>query len=366
MRVLYDHNAFTRQEVGGITRYAATLAAEVDRSTSANVLVAAPLHFNKHLHSIDVRIKYGMYVRNFKGAGRLLPFVNEFGFKRIISRYRPDIIHETHYSKRDYSSLTNAPIVYTVHDLIPELFPQDFVHYQSFINARAKIFRSDSFFVCISNHTRRDLQRLFGVLDDRIAVIHHGGPPVVQRDTTSGAQRSVLYVGNRKGYKNFRCLVKALGQKRELLENVKLITFGGGQFSPEELADFDSVGLKYYENLAGDDVALANAYRNCSIFVCPSFYEGFGLTLIEAMASGAPVVCARASCLPEIASFAAEYFDPGRPEELADVLYRLIGDQDKLDYLTSLGYERASEFTWKRSALEHLAFYQKAVDTRHG
>jgi glycosyltransferase involved in cell wall biosynthesis len=106
---------------------------------------------------------------------------------------------------------------------------------------------------------------------------------------------------------------------------------------------------------------LEGLYAACSAFACPSLVEGFGLPVLEAMARGAPVTCARASSLPEVAGDAALYFDPLAPAEMAQAISRLLGDPELARDLARRGLERSHGFTWRRAAELTVACYERAV-----
>lgn len=360
MRVMFDHTAFTRQSVGGITRYVEAVASKINTLALAEAQIHAPIHFNRHLSASSNAGCTGRYVPQFKGAGRLFPVINEALCRRAISVFGPDILHESHYSGRNYPSAKQIPVVYTVHDLIPELFSSQFKDYSAFIDRRRRAFASSAHFVCISESTRHDFQRLFHVPDERIVVIHHGGPAVEPRPFAE-RRSSILIVGNRKGYKNFDVVVDAFARSENLRSQVVLTLFGGGDLTHQERAKMALAGIVRFEHLNGDDAALTVAYRDCGVFVYPSRYEGFGLPILEAMAAGAPVICARASCFPEIAGEAAEYFHPDQPEELADLIERVISDAQLGLKLTEAGYKRARTFTWENAARAHVAFYERIL-----
>lgn len=362
---MYDHNAFTRQAVGGVTRYFAEITSKMNHHRLAEARIFAPFHFNYHIANLSTSETVGLCVPNFKGAGRLLPVINEALHQRALSKFRPDLLHETHYSGRNYKFKDHIPIVYTVHDLIPELFPAQFTTYSKFTKLREKCFQSNAYFVCVSENTRTDFKRLFEVPDERITVIHHGGPKVV-RVPIEERQNSVLFVGNRKGYKNFDGILNAFSLSDTLRSHTKLTIFGGGELSNHEKLRIARSGITRFEHLHGDDDVLATAYRQCGLFVYPSHYEGFGLPLLEAMAAGAPVVCANASCFPEIAGDAAEYFDPSQPEQISMLISRLLSNAVRLRELTHVGYERAQMFTWQTSAEKHAEFYKHVLRLNHG
>ena len=107
-------------------------------------------------------------------------------------------------------------------------------------------------------------------------------------------------------------------------------------------------------------------YRSASFLVFPSLFEGFGLPLLEAMASDCPVVCSRATSIPEVVRNAALFFDPHDPEEIADAMHRVLSDEELRRAMAHAGRERAQDFSWQRSARETLKVLEEAaqIETR--
>ena len=109
------------------------------------------------------------------------------------------------------------------------------------------------------------------------------------------------------------------------------------------------------------DADLAALYSGASVYACPSLYEGFGFTVLEAMACGVPVVCSRETSLPEVAGAAALYADARNPQEFGSALYQAFLDQGLRSLLISKGSANVHRFQWKRAAEQTLAVYEKAV-----
>jgi glycosyltransferase involved in cell wall biosynthesis len=107
--------------------------------------------------------------------------------------------------------------------------------------------------------------------------------------------------------------------------------------------------------------SLPELYAGANFAVFPSMYEGFGLGVLEAMATGVPVACARAASLPEIAENSALYFDPLDPEDMADRMVTLSSDRDTAREIRALGLERAKAFSWDRCAGQTLDIIQEVA-----
>jgi len=107
---------------------------------------------------------------------------------------------------------------------------------------------------------------------------------------------------------------------------------------------------------------LSNVYAAADLLVMPSRIEGFGLPVLEAMASGTPVICSRAASLPEVAADAALYFDPASHEELACEIERVLASGPLQRSLRKNGLERAKQLTWQSSVQKHVDLYHRLLD----
>jgi glycosyltransferase involved in cell wall biosynthesis len=106
---------------------------------------------------------------------------------------------------------------------------------------------------------------------------------------------------------------------------------------------------------------LPQVYAGADLMVMPSFIEGFGLPVLEAMACGTPVVCSRAASLPEVAGNAAEYFEPTSVEDLAEAIERVLNSPERQAALRQKGLERVKQFSWEECARRTLEVYRKVL-----
>jgi glycosyltransferase involved in cell wall biosynthesis len=123
------------------------------------------------------------------------------------------------------------------------------------------------------------------------------------------------------------------------------------------------LGIAQYVTFTGfiNDASLRALYSGARVYVCPSLYEGFGFTVLEAMACGTPVVCSSATSLPEVAGKAALYFDPHKPEEMATQLHSAFSDDAVRASLIANGYSNLLRFKWTETARQTLAVYHQAL-----
>ncbi len=171
-------------------------------------------------------------------------------------------------------------------------------------------------------------------------------------------RRVVLHVGSCAPRKNIATLLAALARLREL---DWVFVQAGGQFdaAQDQLIDQFDLRERVRQIPRASENQLRAWYHSAAVFALPSIYEGFGLPILEAMASGAPVVCADASSLSELASDAAILTDSHDPAKLADALRLVLTDARLADNLRARGIAQARLFTWERTARATFAVYQK-------
>ena len=178
-------------------------------------------------------------------------------------------------------------------------------------------------------------------------------------ETPALPNRFLLCVGHRRAYKNFLGVAPALARLMRADQNLGLVCFGGGPFIPEEEAPFEAAGVRArLVAMAGDDRALAAAYAHAVALIYPSLYEGFGMPILEAMINRCPVIIPRTSCFPEIAEDAAVYFDPAHPENLGEIVKRVLSDPVLRRTVAEVGARRAADFSWQHCADRHAELYR--------
>jgi glycosyltransferase involved in cell wall biosynthesis len=222
-----------------------------------------------------------------------------------------------------------------------------------------------------SESTRRDLVARLRVPSRKIDVVPLalGRPPDVtptpERELRErlalGDRPLVLSLSAKRPHKNLRGLLDALARIPSERRPVAVLP---GYATPHEAelrahAEGLAVDVRWLGWTSDEDVA--GLLAACDAFVYPSFYEGFGLPVLEAMAAGVPVACSDRSSLPEVAGDAALLFDPHDTAALADALRRVLSDPSLADDLRRRGRERAAHFTWERCARSMLAVYDRVV-----
>ena len=363
LRVAIDSQIFCSQTYGGISRYFAKLSEELD-TQGQFVRIFAPLHRNEYLGGL----RHGLV------AGRRLPYVpsrmkrvliplNSILCSRSIRAWKPDIIHETYYKPRGFG-LDNTPSIITVYDMVHEVFGDSFSVFDDTSQVKRKAVERANHIICISENTRTDLVDLWNIPVQKTSVIHLGHDSLVcgadHHVPLLNGKPYILYVANRKGYKNFSCLVSAYAKSPRLMRDFQILAFGGGSLSSEESSLIKSLGIRR-ENvvtLTGDDSAFARAYAGAGVFVYPSLYEGFGLSPLEAMGLGCPVISSNSSCLPEVLGDAADYFHPESPEELMYAMELMLYDKQRREMYRDRGYRQVTLYPWETCAKATLSVYE--------
>lgn len=269
------------------------------------------------------------------------------------SRRRDQVV--THALYYDIPSWGAAPLVVTVHDMIHERFG---IGSRRLRVAKRRAVRVADAVVCDSDHTRRDLVAN-GLDPTRASVVPLG----VSSAITDGAgvadpfdgQPYLLYVGDRAGYKNFGLLVEALSSEPEL-DGFGLVIVGGPPVPADELDEIRQRrrGAAVEHRSSVDDRELGNLYRGAAALVVTSRYEGFGLSVLEALACGCAVASSRCGSLSEFDSGLSYAFDP---DSIIDCATAVIDAAHADDARRRFGVEHASTFTWQTTAERYAALY---------
>lgn len=361
VRVLYDHEIFTRQSRGGISRYFVELI-KAFRAEEVSAKVLAPFHANSMLRDLPANCVRGIDVVTPRFYNVKAPF---FFINHAINRLQglgeaADIVHETYYAPRANFG-KKWPVVVTIHDFVHEHYPELFKKTDNSIELKRKAISRADHLICISENTKRDLERFYPNLQKPISVIYHGVQPPIHFDQANLNQQKpfVLYVGSRMAYKNFSVLLNAFAQSNLLKSGFDLVAFGGGPFSESEKAQIHRLGLaSLVKQRGGNDFELAQAYRTAAALVYPSLYEGFGFPPLEAMSYGCPVIASNASCLPEVLADGASFFNPLEAEELISCLLRLANDPSFRSHLIAKANKHIAQFTWRATAEQTQQVYR--------
>jgi glycosyltransferase involved in cell wall biosynthesis len=272
---------------------------------------------------------------------------------------------------------TRCPSVITMHDLAFLLYPRfltrDSARYYGQVDVAA---RQADHIIAVSESTKRDTVRLLGVPPQKITVIHEAAHPLftpLTDDETLARIRVhyrlpsdfVLFVSTIEPRKNLPTLLRAFRRLRDNYKSQTLLAIAGRRGWLSEEVDGVIADLKLdnaVRFLGGvPNEELVYLYNAARLFVLPSFYEGFGLPPLEAMACGTPVIVSNVSSLPEVVGDAGLLVHPEDVEGLTVAMWRALTDEDLRRELREKGFKRARTFSWQRAARETLDVYRKVA-----
>jgi glycosyltransferase involved in cell wall biosynthesis len=267
--------------------------------------------------------------------------------RRLARRDRLDVLHCPTF--RGPLSAPVCPLVVTVHDLAvlrhPETFNLWTRQYSRLCVSR--VARAASLVIAVSEFTKREVVEVLGVPEERIRIVPNGVSDVFSPDGTAEEGDYVLAVGTVEPRKNLERLAEAT---RRLGVELRVVgAQGWGRVEPGS-------GVRRLGCVSDEE--LARLYRGARCLAYPSLYEGFGIPILEAMASGTPVVTSRGGATEEVAGGAAVLVDPLDPASIAAGIEEA---QARRDELVRAGLERARGFDWGETARQTADVYREAA-----
>jgi glycosyltransferase involved in cell wall biosynthesis len=271
---------------------------------------------------------------------------------------------------------TKGKKIVTVYDLFFMDFPDktDRETRKNFLKKTKKALEKADGIITISQFTKSALLERFNLEEKKVRVIYLGLDQKFRQDISFeeldrirkkiGFPSFILFVGALEPRKNIGNLIEALKIIHREYKKIFLVLVGRkGQDYNRVIEKIAQNGLEQWVKLPGylpdDEVRIL--YRLASVFAFPSSHEGFGLPLLEAMASGLPIAASQVTALPEIAQDAALYFRPENPEDIAEKIIALMKNEGLRKTLVARGRKRVLDFEWGRTAVETLNFYHSVA-----
>ncbi len=305
------------------------------------------------------------------------PFVRlGFDLPAHLRRDRPDLIHVQYTAPLGCP----VPVVVTVHDVSflehPEYFPP-----ARALQLRLTVRQTIGFaarILTVSHFSRAAIARTYGIDPERITVVPNAGAPVFRPVKREAALAHVartfgipgpfiLNVGDLQARKNQAGLVRAFADMLRSSPGLPhhLVFAGKEQYNASAVrraAERSGFAERIHFTGFISDQDLLQLYNACEFFVFPSFYEGFGMPVLEAMACGRAVACSNTSAVPEVADAAALLFDPASTTEIARAMLDLAIDPELRARMERLGSRRAARFSWRRTAECTLQVYREVAE----
>ncbi len=286
---------------------------------------------------------------------------------RALRGKRLDLYHGT---KGTLPVFSRVPKVVTVHDLAVFHQPKSFawlqrLHQKTLVPLAVRIARR---VITVSGHARQDVCRTLGIAPTKVIVVPLAADEIFHPAGSSKdeevlqalriAAPYILYAGTLQPRKHVEVLVEAYAHLHP--PGVPWILVGRRRpgYAPAFLQALPA-GVRYLGEV--DDDVLAVLYRNALVFCSPSSYEGFGLSFLEAMACGCPVIAPAHSSIPEVLGSAALYVPIVDPGTIANALQQVLSDSRLRARLRQAGLEQARHFSWTHTAERTVAVYREAV-----
>ena len=380
MRILYDHQAFQMQYFGGVSKSFCELISCLPKE-QVEVQISIVQSNNVHLRASGllpdlrpVSMDHKMWNERHPGklmdvlylaANRFLPLQTADSLNRratfeALRSQDFDVFHPTYYKPEVLKYVGKKPFVMTIHDMMPELYPEYFSRNSVDVVGKRLMAERASHIVAVSQNTKEDAIRILGLPEEKITVIHHGGP---EKASVKGQRivegRYFLYVGQRIAYKRFPDMLKSFAAvaSREDMMDIRFVCTGQ-PFNVEEERLIASLNLKdRVLHCRPSDADMLDLYAGAVAFVYPSSYEGFGMPILEAFSAGCPCILYKASCFPEVAD-AAVYFEDDLSEKLVQVANWKV---DERNLWIQKGFERLEAYSWQKSAEKLVNVYKSVI-----
>ena len=283
-----------------------------------------------------------------------------------------DILWCPHFNVPIFSVKANK-IVTTIHDVY-HLSNNASISYIKKNYAKVlfqNAVRKSKMIFTVSEFSKSEILKYTNANSEKLKIVYCGVDKLFFRNTKFSSdlklpQNYILYVGNIKPHKNLMVLLKAyVSLPEEFKSKYQLVFVGkkeGFLTEDNQIQDFIiSNNLQKHITFTGyiEDSKIPKIYHEARLFVFPSLYEGFGLPILEALASQTKVISSNAASLPEVGGDAVLYFDPNNYSELAEIIKNNIEDSPKNQFLLAQGEKQLEKFTWVKSIEEHLKAFKK-------
>lgn len=329
--------------------------------------------------------------------GHVLRLLNTYSFQKIVSDMNIDIIHIPNFLAEfathplGYLSLSGkSKLIVTLHGIAPLTLPPRaiwkelkllrHVDFTIYSKISSKLLKDRiSLVITVSKSEKRNISRKLSIPEEKIKVIYHGvsdafKPLSNKEEIMKRLSRKynidspfIFHVSSYQPRKNVEGIIKAFAVCKRKYGIEEKLVIGGKQ--PYKLRSIvKHLGLEKDVIFTGyiDEKDLPLFYNVAEVFVFPSFYEAFGMPILEAMASGCPLITSNVYAMPEIAGDATVLVNPYNVNEIAEAIYNVLSDKNLRRRLIQKGLRRAKMFSWEKCAEEHLKVYKMVMENERG
>lgn len=308
-------------------------------------------------------------------------FDEQINFPKLLGKYNLDLMHFPHF---------NVPVFYrgkfvvTIHDLIHQHFAMNRATTLNSLTYKMKQFGYRRVFktaiqkslkiLVPSEFVKKELTEEWNVSQEKVTVTPEGVDDAIAVNASKISQKQIssilnkfnikqpfiFYVGNAHPHKNVEGLINSFKNLKKSYPNLQLVLSGADHYFWQRLKkEHTSTDIIFTGFIT--DSELAGLYKSTEVFVLPSFEEGFGIPLLEAMAIGCPVVCSDAGSLKEVGGDASIYFNPRDIKEMSEKIALVLENSSLRKDLISKGKKRVKLFSWERLAKQTLEVYKQCA-----
>ena len=372
MRIVIDARMYFES---GIGRYVRNLLTNLQKLDNKNEYFV--LHPIAQYDRLVYRTNFQKVLADFKWYG----VKEQIELPKILNKLKPDIVHFPHFN---ISLAYGGKFVVTIHDLIHQhysmsrattLGPITYkIKQLGYKNIFKKAITKSEKILVPSKYVRDLLVGEWNVNPEKVVVTYEAVDDkmftIVKKMNILESssilkkfgihQPYIFYIGNAHPHKNIDGLIKAFLALKENYKDLQLVLSGNDNYFWQKIKNENNNKNIFFTGLVTDE-ELVSLYKNAEAFVMPSFEEGFGIPILEAMAIGCPVVSSNAGALPEVGEDAAIYFDPKSPDDMESKISMVLEDESLIKDLILKGVKRVKNFSWEKLAKQTLEVYKRCA-----
>lgn len=363
MKIAIDARMYHQAGIGRYIRNLLTQLQKLDKDNQYFIL-----HLKEDYDTLVYHNNFQKVLADFRWYG----VDEQIKLPKLLNKLKPDLIHFPHFNVPFFFK---GKFVVTIHDLIHQHFSMQRATTHGALIYRVKqvgykrvflhAIKNSKKILVPSNFVKDQLVGEWQVDDRKIVVTHEA---VDDKLFTTSLRQSfagrvgpyLFYVGNAHPHKNVEGLIQAFLILRKRYKNLSLVLSGHDHYFWQRIKNEYKHKDIIYTGYVSEE-KLVTLYKNALLFVMPSFEEGFGIPILEAMACGCPVVSSNAGALPEVGGDAALYFDPKKIGDMGDKIDRVLQSEKLRKELVEKGKKRVRKFSWKKLAQQTLEGYLQCV-----
>lgn len=352
MKILYDATVFSSQKVGGISRYHYELCKGM-RKLNYDLKIAGIASKNKYTLADPILRK-----KLIKDPTAMLAAFNKYAIKKALRKSDENTVyHPSNLYEHVLDVIpANIKVVLTIHDMIIER--ED----NRIDTLKQKFAKRADKIIAISHATKHEAMDILGLPEEKFEVIYHGASLSLDniKKIDYIPEKFLLYVGGRRKHKNINFFLSSIANILTEDKDLYMILAGGKKLKPEEIDFFEKHGIsdKVIVLTGLEDEELAYLYSKAYAFIFASYYEGFGIPILEAWSCKTPLIISDNACFKEIAKDAAIYFDPYSEASIQEAVSTLLNNEELRQSLISKGNERLKNFSWEKTAKQTAKVYE--------